>query len=114
MKMDDQVVWKADPPRSRVIKSIEIHSVKVKRCDGSVQIHSIKLLYPLELLLTHAHHPGTVSSSEAAGDKRVDNFDESRESPYVDSTPKFVSQRPKRNNNLKGKRNSANDLYIYY
>ena len=34
----------------------KIRSVKVKRGDGSVQVHSIKLLYPLELSLTHAHH----------------------------------------------------------
>ena len=40
----------------------KVCSVKVKIGDGSVQIHSIKLLYPLELLLTHVHHPGTVSS----------------------------------------------------
>ena len=72
-------------------------SVKVKRGDGSVHIHSIKLLYPLELSLTHAHHPGTVPSSKAAGDEGVDNSDESRESSYADSTPNLVSQHPKRN-----------------
>ena len=59
----------------------KVRSVKVKRGYDSVQIHLIKLLYPLELSLTHAHHPGTIPSSEAAGDERVNNFDESRESP---------------------------------
>ena len=44
----------------------KVRSVKVKRVDGSLQIHSIKLLDPLELFLTHAYHPGTVPSSEAA------------------------------------------------
>ena len=83
----------------------KVRSVKVKSGDGSVQIHSIKLLYRLELSLTHAHHPGTVPRSEAAGDEGVDNSDVSRESLYADSTPNIVSQRPKRNKNLKGKRN---------
>ena len=46
----------------------KVRSVKVKRGDGSVQIHSIKLLYPQELSLTHAHHSGIIPSSEAAGD----------------------------------------------
>ena len=49
----------------------KVRSVKVKRGNGSVQIHSIKLLYPLELSLTHAHRPGTVHSSEAAGDEEI-------------------------------------------
>ena len=92
----------------------KVRSVKIKRGDGSVQIHSIKLLYPLELSLTHAHNPGTVPSSEATGDERVDNSDESQESPYADSTLNLVSQRPKRNKNLKGNRNSPNDPYIYH
>ena len=162
LKMDDQDIWKADPPsRSGVIKSIEardamlskfcelwfqdyllslreqgrdlhkinfqnkidvddivlvknptktrplwllgrglelimsddnkVRSVKVKRGDGSVQIHSIKLLYPLELSLTHAHDPGTVPNSEAAGDEGVNNSDESWESPYTDSNPNLIS-----------------------
>ena len=51
----------------------KVHSMKVKRNDRSVQIHSIKLLYPQELSLTLAHHPGAVPNSEAAGDKGVDN-----------------------------------------
>ena len=88
--------------------------MKVKRGDGSVQIHSIKLLYPLELSLTHAHPPGTIPSLKAAGDEGVDNSDDSRGSPYADSTPNLVSQRPKMNKNFKGKRNSPNDPYIYY
>ena len=71
----------------------KIRSVKVKRDDGSVQIHSIKLLYSLELSLTRAHHPGTVPSSEAAGDEGVDNSDEFRESPYANSNPNLVSQK---------------------
>ena len=48
---------------------IKIRSVRVRRGDGSVQIHSIKLLYLLELSLIHAHHPVTVACSEAAGDE---------------------------------------------
>ena len=35
----------------------KVRSVKVKRADGAVQVHSIKHLYPLELSLTHAHNP---------------------------------------------------------
>ena len=92
----------------------KVCSVKVKRGDGSVQIHSIKLKYQLELSLTHAHHPCTVPSSEAAGDEGVDNSDASRESPYANSSPNLVLQFPKRNKNLKGKLNSPNDPYIYY
>ena len=92
----------------------KVHSVKVKRGDGSVQIKSNKLLYPLELSLIHAHHPGTVPSSEASGDEGANTSNESRENPYADSTPKHASQRPKRNKNLKGKRNSPYDPYIYY
>ena len=55
----------------------KVCSVKVERGDSSFQIHSIKLIYPLELSLNHAHHPSTVPSSEAADDKGVDNSDES-------------------------------------
>ena len=55
----------------------KVRSVKVKRDGGSVQIHSIKLLYPLELSLNHAHYRGTVPSSEAAGDEGIDNSHES-------------------------------------
>ena len=93
----------------------KVLSVKIKRGDGSVQIHPcyqrdmmmmMKLLYPLKLSLTHAHYSGTVPSSEAAGDEGVDNSDESRKSPYADNTPNVVSQRPKMNKNVKGKRNS--------
>ena len=51
--------------------------MRVKRGDDSVQIHSIKLFYPLELSLTHAHHLGTVPSSEAASDEGVNNSHES-------------------------------------
>ena len=54
-----------------------VRSVKVKSGYGSVEIHSIKLLYPLELSLTHAPLPGIVPSLEAAGDERVKNSDES-------------------------------------
>ena len=84
----------------------KVLSVKVKRGDGSVQIHSIKLMYPLKVSLTHAYHPGTVPSSEAAGNKGADNSDESRESPYAVT---LFHQRPKRNKNLKEKRNSPNE-----
>ena len=35
----------------------KIRSAHVKRGDGSLQLHSIKHLYPLELTLTHSHQP---------------------------------------------------------
>ena len=70
----------------------KVRSVKVKRGDGSVKIHSIVLLYLLELSLIRAHHLGTVLSWEAAGDEGVDKSDESWESPYADNNPNLVSQ----------------------
>ena len=90
----------------------KVRSMKVKRVDGYVQIQSIKLLYPLELSLTHAGHPGSVPSSEATDDEGVDNSDESWESLYADNNPNLVSQRSKKNKNLKGKRNSQWSVYI--
>ena len=35
----------------------KIRSVKLKRGDGAVETHSIKHLFPLELSITHDHHP---------------------------------------------------------
>ena len=74
----------------------KVRSVNAKRGDESIQIHFIKLLYPLELSLTRAHHPGTIPSSDTDGDEGVDNSDASRESPYANSSPNLVLQFPKK------------------
>lgn len=51
--------------------------MKVKKSDGSVQIHSTNLLYPLELSLTHAHQPSIIPYSEESidGEVNISNSD---------------------------------------
>ena len=48
----------------------KVRSAKVKRGDGSIQIHSSSLLYPLELPLTHSHQP-TEHSPDAGSSEGI-------------------------------------------
>ena len=48
----------------------KIRSVKVKKADGVIQLHSIKHLYPLELSITHAHNP-----HKPVEDAEIDTYD---------------------------------------
>ena len=48
----------------------KVRSAKVKIGDGSIQIHSISHLYPLELPLTHSHQP-TEASADAGNSEEI-------------------------------------------
>ena len=123
----DDVVLVKNPAKSRpfwllgrVLELIvgddkKIRSVKVKRGDGSVQVHSPKLLYPLELSLTHAHHPRIIPDSKGIGDRKIDiaKSKVSNDVPDTKGASVPIKQRPKRTKNLKNK-NSPNNPYVYY
>ena len=120
----DDVVLVKNPAKSRpfwllgrVLELIvgddkKICSVKVKRSDGSVQVHSIKLLYPLELSLTHAHHPRIIPDLKGVGDRKIDvaKSKVSNDVPDTRGASVPIKQCPK---NLKNK-NSPNNPYVYY
>lgn len=124
----DDVVLVKNPAKSRpfwllgrVLELIvgddkKIRSVKVKRGDGSVQVHSIKLLYPLELSLTHAHHPKIIPDLKGVCDRKIDvaKSKVSNDVPDTKGTSVAIKQRPKRTKNLKGSKNSPNNPYVYY
>ena len=74
----------------------KIRTVKVKRGDGSVQVHSIKLLYPLERPLTHAHHPRIIPDSKGVGDRKI-NVAKSKianDVPDIKGASVPINQRP--------------------
>ena len=155
IKIDDVVLIKQpQKPRpywvlGRVLELIigddgKVRSVRIKRGDGSIQVHSIKHLYPLELTLTHAHFPHSPADdvsmddivinadSESITDEanRVDFSDNGGvdsqivdsqivDNQIVDSSHgqdglSQVSVRPKRLAAQKGRQKSADDPYIYY
>ena len=93
----------------------KICSVKVKRGDGSVQVHSIKLLYPQELSLTHAHHPRIIPESKGVGDRKIDvtKSKVSNDVPDTKGASVPIKQRPKRTKKILNK-NSPNNSYVYY
>ena len=51
----------------------KVRSAKVKRGDGSIQIHSISHLYPLELPLTHSHQPTEASPDAGSSEEITDS-----------------------------------------
>ena len=78
----------------------KIRSVKVKRGDGSVQVHSDKLLYHLELSFTHAHHPRIIPDSKGVGDRKIDVAKSKVSNNVLDTKGASVpiKQRPKSTN----------------
>ena len=116
----------------------KVRSAKVKRGDGSVQLHSISHLYPLELPLTHSHQPTAAiadeDSSEEISDSNSNNQISSANGSSVlddqvvsnEFNPEVVdqisnsvsesniSQRPKRLAAMRGRQRSQNDPYLYY
>lgn len=90
----------------------KVRSVKIKRGDGSVGLHSVKLLYPLELSLTHNYrsrpHPEGNEEDENTIIPPTTNNTETE-----DSLP-TVNQRPRRSTSQRRKNPSPDDPYIYY
>ena len=113
----DDVVLVKNPAKSRpfwllgrVLELIvgddkKIRSVKHKRGDGSIQVHSIKPLYPLELSLTHAHHPRIILDSKGVGDRKIDvaKSKVSNDVPDTKDASVPIKQHPKRTKNRKRK-----------
>ena len=115
----------------------KVRSVKLKRGDGSVQVHSINLLYPMELSLTHSHQTTEVITDvdgpEIDSDHNSNAQVASAENPAIHipvsdetasnsdgqitanqpSTSTALPQRPQRTVTARGKRRS-DDTYYYY
>ena len=74
-----------------------IRSVRVKRGDGTIHLHSIKLLYPLELSLTHnakASHPH--SSHTEFDDELDESFVEDDQPEYQPPTTSHYNLRTRK------------------
>ena len=94
VKVDDVVLVKNPAkPRpywllGRVVEIIsgddgKVRSAKVKRGDGSIQLHSISHLYPLEIPLTHPHQ-ATEPNLEVSGSEEVPNDESSSQISAAD------------------------------
>ena len=93
----------------------KVCSVKLKRGDGSVQLHSIKHLYPLELSLTHPQSPpptdGPNLQGNAEGTVPPDALQPIAQATSTSTTP---LHRPRRAATSKKKQRSPDDPYVYY
>ena len=67
----------------------KVRSAKVKRGDGSIQIHSISHLYPLELPLTHSHQPTEASPDAGSSEEITESNSNSQMSNSGDEASNF-------------------------